>query len=66
MLTTDKVLISAAEVPATYAPVKSCPTARVLIVDDEPAACKLLALVLSEADFDCKTALSGAEALRLL
>ena len=66
MLTTDKVLISAAEVLATDAPVKPSPTARVLIVDDEPAACKLLALVLSEADFDCKTALSGAEALRSL
>ena len=45
---------------------KHCPTARVLIVDDEPAACKLLAILLTEADFDCITALNGKEALRLL
>src|SRR6266404_3006095 len=66
MLTTDKVLTPAAEALTAQAPIKPSPTARVLIVDDEPAACKLLALVLSEADFDCKTVLSGAEALRLL
>jgi putative nucleotidyltransferase with HDIG domain len=54
------------EVPVSQVPLRGCPTARVLIVDDEPAACKLLALVLSQADFECKTALSGAEALRLL
>jgi putative nucleotidyltransferase with HDIG domain len=66
MLTTDKVLTPAAEAPTAQPPAKPSTTARVLIVDDEPAACKLLALVLSEADFDCKTALSGAEALRLL
>ena len=66
MLTTDKVLTPAAEALSAQAPLKRSPTARVLIVDDEPAACKLLALILSEADFDCKTVLSGAEALRLL
>jgi putative nucleotidyltransferase with HDIG domain len=66
MLTTDKVLIPAAEALTAQTSLKRSPTARVLIVDDEPAACKLLASVLSEEDFDCKTALSGAEALRLL
>jgi putative nucleotidyltransferase with HDIG domain len=66
MLTSDKVLTPAAEALTAQAPVKRSPTARVLIVDDEPAACKLLALLLSEADFECKTALGGAEALRLL
>ena len=66
MLTSDKVLTPAAEALTAQAPVTRSPTARVLIVDDEPAACKLLALLLSETDFECKTALSGAEALRLL
>jgi len=66
MLTSDKVLTPAAEASVGQTPLRRSPTARVLIVDDEPAACKLLALLLSEADFECKTALSGAEALRLL
>jgi len=66
MLTTDKGVTQAAEAITTQAPVKRFPTARVLIVDDEPAACKLLALLLSEADFDCKTVPSGAEALCFL
>jgi putative nucleotidyltransferase with HDIG domain len=60
------ILTLAPEIAAGQGPLKSCPTARVLIVDDEPAACKLLALLLSEADFECKTALSGVAALRLL
>src|SRR6266850_785354 len=66
MLTSDKVLTPAAKASVGQTPLRRSPTARVLIVDDEPAACKLLALLLSEADFECKTALSGAEALRLL
>src|SRR6266850_1061813 len=66
MLTSDKVLTPSAEASICQTPLRRTPTARVLIVDDEPAACKLLALLLSEADFECKTALSGAEALRLL
>ncbi len=66
MLTSDKVLTPAAEASVGQTPLRRSPTARVLIVDDEPAACKLLALLLSEADFECKTAISGAEALRLL
>jgi cyclic di-GMP phosphodiesterase len=35
---------------------------RVLVVDDEPAACKLLAIIL-EPDYSCATASNGAEAL---
>jgi putative nucleotidyltransferase with HDIG domain len=66
MLTSDKVMTPPAEASIGQAPLQCHPAARVLIVDDEPAACKLLALFLSQADFDCKTALSGAEALRLL
>ena len=65
MLTSDKVLTPAAEALSAQAPVKHSPTAHVLIVDDEPAACKLLALLLSQAGFECKSALSGAEALLL-
>ena len=66
MLTSHKVLTPAAEASVGQTPLRRSPTARVLIIDDEPAACKLLALLLSEADFECKTALGGAEALRLL
>jgi putative nucleotidyltransferase with HDIG domain len=66
MPTSNEIITPSAEVAVSQAPLRSSPTARVLIVDDEPAACKLLALVLSQADFACKTALSGTEALRLL
>ena len=66
MFSSEKVMTPAAEIAHGEVQLRRCPTARVLIVDDEPAACKLLALLLSEANFECKTALSGAEALRLL
>jgi response regulator RpfG family c-di-GMP phosphodiesterase len=66
MPASDKVITPASENSTGHAPLEPCPVARVLIVDDEPAACKLLTLLLSQADFDCKTELSGAEALRLL
>jgi response regulator RpfG family c-di-GMP phosphodiesterase len=39
---------------------------RVLAVDDERAACKLIALMLSPPAFHCTTAPSGEEALRAL
>jgi len=39
------------------------PVARVLAVDDEYAACKLLSLILSPPAFYCATACSGEEAL---
>jgi response regulator RpfG family c-di-GMP phosphodiesterase len=41
-------------------------TIRVLAVDDEPAACKLLFLILSQPAFRCITACSGEEALMIL
>jgi DNA-binding NtrC family response regulator len=66
MPTPHDVLTLPNEASAGQAPPSRASAAGVLIVDDEPAACKLLALLLSEADFDCKTALSGAAALRLL
>ena len=39
------------------------PTVRVLVVDDEPAACKLLCLILGTPPFRCTAAGSGEEAL---
>jgi response regulator RpfG family c-di-GMP phosphodiesterase len=62
----EKLMTHEAAAPSGHAPWQHSPVARVLIIDDEPAACKLLALLPTQADFDCKTALSGAEALRLL
>ena len=66
MPTPEKALTLATETSTGQIPLARSSTARVLIVDDEPAACKLLALLLSQADFECKTASSGAEALRHL
>lgn len=42
------------------------PAARILAVDDEPAACKLLSLVLAPPAFHCTAASSGEEALEAL
>lgn len=42
------------------------PVVRVLVVDDEPAACKLLSLILAPPAFDCITACDGEEALLTL
>lgn len=39
---------------------------RVLVVDDEPAICRMLALLLARCDVDAVTAQSGAEALARL
>jgi putative nucleotidyltransferase with HDIG domain len=39
------------------------PAARVLAVDDEPSACKLLSLILGPPAFHCTTARNGEEAL---
>ncbi len=36
---------------------------RVLVVDDEPAACKLLSIILGPPDYDCAMASNGEEAL---
>jgi putative nucleotidyltransferase with HDIG domain len=42
------------------------PTVRVLIVDDDPALRKILSVMLTPADFLCRTAACGEEALRIL
>ena len=42
------------------------PTGRVLIVDDDPALRKILSVMLTQADFRCRTAACGEEALRIL
>src|SRR5208337_2512584 len=39
------------------------PAARVLAVDDESSACKLLSLILAPPVFNCTTACNGEEAL---
>jgi response regulator RpfG family c-di-GMP phosphodiesterase len=46
----------------------SCPSpaVRVLIVDDDPALRKILSVMLTQSDFLCRSAASGAEALCLL
>jgi len=49
------------EVPPGYQP-----AARVLAVDDESAACKLLSLILGPPAFQCTTASGGQEALATL
>jgi response regulator RpfG family c-di-GMP phosphodiesterase len=53
------------EPPASAGETASVPAARksVLVVDDEAAACKLLALILGPAGFRCTTACNGDEAL---
>src|SRR5258708_21716527 len=38
-------------------------TGRILVVDDEPGACKLLSLIVGPPAFHCTTAGSGEEAL---
>jgi response regulator RpfG family c-di-GMP phosphodiesterase len=66
MANTDKRFRTAGE----SAVVKTSPNARtatrVLAVDDEPAACKLLSIILGPPDFQCTTANSGNEALACL
>lgn len=44
----------------------SSPVIRVLVVDDEPAACKLLSVLLAPPAFQCTTANGGAAALSVL
>src|SRR5258708_1492497 len=39
---------------------------RVLVVDDEPSACKLLSIILGPPDYNCSTASNGKEALIVL
>jgi response regulator RpfG family c-di-GMP phosphodiesterase len=55
---------SAANAPANAA--TPAPPVRVLIVDDDPALRKVLSVMLTHADFQCRTADCAEEALRLL
>lgn len=52
--------------PGRGTPTEHYTAARVLAVDDEPAACKLLSLILGPPDFRCSTASNGDEALAAL
>src|SRR5580704_11760688 len=65
LLTTDADLVFPSEAKGSLAEVSSHhpSPARVLAVDDEAAACKLLTLILSPPAFHCTTAHSGEEAL---
>jgi len=51
-----------AGVDATIAS-EQCPPVRILLVDDEIAACKLLSIILPPSDFSCVMANSGEEAV---
>src|ERR1700680_2405249 len=65
LLTTDAGLVFPSGAKGSLAEVSSHhpSPARVLAVDDEAAACKLLTLILSPPAFHCITAYSGEEAL---
>jgi cyclic di-GMP phosphodiesterase len=63
MLETDQVCRAETESSMAGASPDSHPAVRVLAVDDEPAACKLLTLILLPPAFCCITAGSGEEAL---
>ena len=60
--------VPALEIEDPFAQVSTVchPAARVLAVDDEPAACKLLSLILAPPAFHCSTASNGEEALAYL
>jgi response regulator RpfG family c-di-GMP phosphodiesterase len=58
------VVEKSADAPANAA--LSAPAVRVLIVDDDPALRKILSVMLTHADFRCRTAACGEEALGLL
>jgi putative nucleotidyltransferase with HDIG domain len=63
MTRTDQVLPTKAESTADKVLSDHAAEARVLVVDDEAAACKLLSIILSPPAFRCTTAGSGEEAL---
>jgi len=59
----DQALLAEAESSLAEVPSHQQPAARVLAVDDESSACKLLSLILGPPAFHCTTACSGEEAL---
>ncbi len=62
MIKDDQVLSQASKDDVAKNASRHQPVARILLVDDEPAACKLLSIILSQAHFSCATANSGEEA----
>jgi response regulator RpfG family c-di-GMP phosphodiesterase len=63
MATPDNRVPPVGETIAAEIPRGSRPVIRVLAVDDERAACKLLAIMLQPPAFSCSTAASGEEAI---
>jgi putative nucleotidyltransferase with HDIG domain len=63
MTDADQVLPAEAEGSLAEVSSEHQPAARVLAVDDESSACKLLSLVLGPPAFHCTTACNGEEAL---
>src|SRR5215470_11049778 len=59
----DHVQLKGTENQSASAPSQRAPAIRVLAVDDERAAAKLLSLILAPPAFLCTPACSGAEAL---
>lgn len=66
MILGDPVLLPNPETIASRTASDSCAPIRVLAVDDEIAACKLLSVILSPPGFHCATASSAEEALAAL
>ena len=62
----DQALSGGTQGSVTEVPPAGPPPARVLVVDDEPTACKLLSLILGPPAFQCITARNGKEALAAL
>jgi putative nucleotidyltransferase with HDIG domain len=63
MTNADQVLPAEAEGSLAEVSSEHQPAARVLAVDDESSACKLLSLMLAPPAFHCATACNGEEAL---
>jgi len=63
VINVDQVIPSDAESILEKVSSDCRPAARVLVVDDEPAACKLLSVILGTPAFHCATAGTGEEAL---
>src|SRR6266478_814816 len=66
MTKSDQALLVETEGTLAAGPSDGERAARVLAVDDEPAACKLLSLILGPPGFQCATAGSGQEAMATL
>lgn len=66
MTKADQVFTAETEGILDKVPPNCQPAVRVLAVDDESAACKLLSLILGPPAFQCTTASSGQEALATL